>query len=98
MGCGSSAAVGHTKSDDLTEYTIEGDATYVLKKCLNSGSYSQVWRCQSGATTYACKVIRKEMFDNTPKLVTWMKREIDALRMMNHVNIIKLVEVCVDAA
>jgi len=38
------------------------------------------------------------MFDNTPKLVTWMKREIDALRMMNHVNIIKLVEVCVDAA
>ena len=68
--------------------------TYTLRRKISSGSYSEVWSCADRmGKEYACKVATREMFESTPKLAKWTKREIQALKMLKHKYIIKLIEV-----
>ena len=83
------------KVQPLKYLELEGNAgKFTLRKRLNSGSYSEVWLCTDrSGNEYACKVTTRAMFESTPKLAQWTKREIQALQMLNHSYIIKLVEV-----
>ena len=84
-----------SKVQPLKYLELEGNAgKFTLRKRLNSGSYSEVWLCTDrSGNEYACKVTTRAMFESTPKLAQWTKREIQALQMLNHSYIIKLVEV-----
>jgi serine/threonine protein kinase len=85
----------------LKSLELEGTVgRYTLKRRLNSGSYSEVWLStdRTSGKEYACKVTTRAKFESTPKLAEWTKREIQALQMLNHAYIIKLVEVSVSCA
>ena len=93
MGCSSSQS---PKVVPLKSLELEGTVgRYTLKRRLNSGSYSEVWLStdRTSGKEYACKVTTRAKFESTPKLAEWTKREIQALQMLNHSYIIKLVEV-----
>jgi serine/threonine-protein kinase ULK/ATG1 len=67
---------------------------YVLLEKIGQGQYGNVYKAENrkNKLTYAVKVMNVEKFKHTPKLSEFTNNEIAILSKINHINIIKFVE------
>lgn len=68
---------------------------YVFGKTLGTGSSSKVKLAQNTETgeIVAIKIVRKDFLDRKPSLKVKMRREISVLKLLNHPNLMSLIDV-----
>ena len=84
------------KSKDLEEQIIEGkNKTYVISKTIGKGTFGKVkiaFNIDNKNEKYACKILLKSNIKDEDDSIR-CKREMDILRRMHHVNVVRTYEI-----
>lgn len=69
---------------------------YILRRTIGSGSTGKVKLAEHKVThaQYAIKIFNKEYFKKTPEFYKKIQRETALMRLLDHPNLLKLVEIC----
>jgi len=69
---------------------------YVLKETLGSGASGKVKLAENTRTgeKVAIKIVKKSQIEQKPEAASKIRREIALMRLLNHPNILKLIDVC----
>ena len=88
--------VQQNKSKDLGEQIIEGkNKTYVISKTIGKGTFGKVkiaFNVENKNEKYACKILLKSNIKDEDDSIR-CKREMDILRRMHHVNVVRTYEI-----
>ena len=84
------------KSRDLGEQIIEGkNKTYVISRTIGKGTFGKVkiaFNIENKNEKYACKILLKSNIKDEDDSIR-CKREMDILRRMHHVNVVRTYEI-----
>ena len=88
--------VPQNKDNDLGEQIIEGkNKTYVIAKTIGKGTFGKVkiaFNIDNKNEKYACKILLKSNIKDEDDSIR-CKREMDILRRMHHVNVVRTYEI-----